>query len=71
MGKPRYIYFTDINDEKLQKVHNKSGLINGLLEEHFKKDDIEQMTPQELRKAIKIEKLKKSMEAKIKELENA
>ena len=70
MGKPRYIYFTDVNDEKLQGVNNKSGLINGLLEEYFKREDIEQMTPQELRKAIKIEKLKESVKIKIREIRN-
>ena len=70
MGKPRYIYFNDVIDDKLRNVKNRSALINGLLEEYFKKEDIEQMTPQELRKAIKIEKLKESMEMKIKEIRN-
>jgi hypothetical protein len=70
MGRGRYIYVSDFIDEKLKKISNRSKLINDLLEDHFRKEDFEQMSPAELKKLIKIEKMKKEMEIKIQEIQN-
>lgn len=70
MGQPKYIYFTDDNLEALKKIENKSKLINDLLDEHFKKLDPNQMTPEEIRKEIERRKLQKEYKAKLEEIEN-
>ncbi len=70
MGKPRYIYFTDENDEQLSKELNKSQLINQLLNKHYKKNDIKSMSADDLRKAIETAKIKKEYETKLEELNN-
>lgn len=56
--------------KKLNDSQNKSELINKILQEYFDKEDFKQMTPEELKKQIKIEKIKKETEKKIKEIEN-
>lgn len=61
----------EINIEKLKEEINSSKLINDLLNEHFRKKDIKNMTKEELvkRKAILLAKI--DYEQKIKEIENA
>ncbi len=68
MGKARYIYFSDEVDNKLIDVPNRSKLICELLIEHFKKTDYKQLSKEELKKAIELEKLKREYESKIKEV---
>ena len=70
MGKARYIYFSDEIDKLLVEVPNRSALICELLKEHFKKIDYKQMNHDELKKAIKVEKIKREYESKIKEAQN-
>lgn len=70
MGKARYIYFSDEVDKKLIDVPNRSKLICELLLEHFRKTDYKQLSQEELRKAIELEKLKREYETKIKEVNN-
>lgn len=62
MGKPGYIYFNDENYENLQKVENKSKLINDLLSEHFNKLDITKMNLAQLQKLQRLKQLKEEME---------
>ena len=70
MGKARYIYFSDEVDKLLVAVPNRSALICELLSKHFKEIDYKQMNQDELKKAIKIEKIKREYESKIKEAQN-
>lgn len=56
--------------KKLNQSGNRSELINKILKEYFDKEDINNMSKEELRKAIKIEKLKKETEDKIKNIQN-
>jgi len=69
MGRGRYIYINDDIDEKLQKVSNRSKLINKLLGEHFDKDDVMQMDEEQLKVELKKNKLKKEFEKKLRSLD--
>jgi len=68
MGKPRYIYFKDVIDDRMKTVPNKSALINGLLKEYFEKNDIEQMNTKQLIALKEIRALERDTDKKIKEL---
>ena len=68
MGKPRYIYFNDVIDDRMKTVPNKSALINGLLKEYFEKNDIEQMNTKQLIALKEIRALERDTDKKIKEL---
>jgi len=70
MGRGRYIYIQDEIDEKLQKVVNKSKLVNELLTEYFRKIELDGLTDGELKKELAIAKLKKEFEAKQEKIRN-
>lgn len=70
MGKIRNIYFNDETEELLKKTNNVSALVRDLLHEHFKKQDLSQMSIEEMERLLKIEEAKQAYEKAIKEAEN-
>jgi len=56
----RYIYLSDELNNKLKQEKNASGLIQSLLTEHFRKNDVKQMTYEE--KLLKIKELEAKLE---------
>ena len=69
-GRGRYVYIQDDIDERLQKETNKSNLINNLLRDYFKQKDFDGLSEEELEAELKIIKLQKEMDKKIKEMRN-
>lgn len=68
MAKILNVYIQDDNQEKLKNIDNQSRLINDLLREHFRKQDPNQMTPEEIRKMIAIKKIEKEYKDKLEKL---
>lgn len=57
--------------ERLKKADcNASALIEGLLQDYWKKHDIDFMNEQELRKYIALEEAKEAYQIKVQEIEN-
>lgn len=70
MGKPKYVYFTDENHERLKKEPNASRLINELLDKHYNSLDLERMTSDELRKYKARKLLEKKYQEEMEKIEN-
>jgi predicted Holliday junction resolvase-like endonuclease len=62
------LYLTNENIENLRKVSNMSKLVNQLLSEYFKNNDINTMTEEELELRLKEIEVQEEFEKKIKQL---
>lgn len=59
------------NVEKIDKLGiNKSEFVNGLIEDYFKKHDIDYMNEEELKKYIATEQLKEEYKKRLEEIES-
>ena len=57
-------------NEKLKDQSNASGFINDLLTEYFNKTKYEEMSIEELKKVVEIEKLEKKFKEEINKIKN-
>ena len=62
------VYLNDQNAETIKNTQNKSKLINNLLEEYFKKQDITMLNEEELKIELLRLKAKREYETKLEDI---
>lgn len=70
MGHGIMIYVSDENAEKLKAEGNRSALINGLLADYFKVDNLKKLSLGEIEKKKKILEIELEAEIKKEEVKN-
>lgn len=72
MGKPKYIYFREEVLELMESIPKGelSRIINDLLFDYIRKQDVTSMTEEELKKAIELAKLEEEFKKRRESIQN-